>query len=184
VLTKKRNFKYHFDKSRFVRQLIDLQDKAKRKSGVAEACLMLGNAYFNCSYWGNSWMMVKYGWSGGESYQMHTPDALGYSLPLQQPTVKAVLISNNYYNCKLAAHYYRQALDDPKASNEQRAFACLMLHECHYSPWLFETADWNMEKLPAYSAQPELREFYAKYADTKTYHDYRCPLLDAFITRK
>jgi len=184
VLTKKRNFKYNFDKSRFVRQLIDLQDKAKRKSGVAEASLMLGNAYFNCSYWGNSWMMVKYVWSGGEGYRMHTPDALGYSLPLQQPTVKAVLVSDNYYNCKLAAHYYRQALDDPKATNEQRAFACLMLHECHYSPWLFATADWNMEKLPAYSAQAELREFYAKYADTKTYHDYRCPLLDAFIANK
>jgi hypothetical protein len=129
-------------------------------------------------------MMVKYGWSGGESYRMLMPDTLGYSLSIQQPTPKAVLVSDNYYNCKLAAHYYRQALDDPKATNDQRAFACLMLHECHYSPWLFANLTWDMDRWPAYSAQPELRELYAKYTDTKTYRDYKCPLLDAFITRK
>lgn len=181
ALAKVRNFKYRFDKNKFVKQLIDYQEKAKKKSGAAEACLMLGNAYFNCSYWGNSWMMVKYGWSSGDGWAILQHDSLGYYLPEQQPTCHAILIADNYFNCRLASQYYRQAADDPKASKEQRAYALLMLHTCNYLPWIFTNHTWYMNSTLTYSAGKDLREFYANYAGTKIYQDYKCPLLDSFI---
>jgi hypothetical protein len=182
ALAKTRHFNYRFDKNKFVNQLIDLQEKTKRKSGNAEANLLLGNAYFNCSFWGNSWMMVKYGWSCGENWTAFTKDSLGYAVPLVQPTPRSVLVSDNYYNCGLAIQYYRQALDDPKATAEQKAYACLMLHECHYLPWLFVSyANPDVEKRLNYPAGKELRNLYVNYSGTKIYNDYKCPLLDAFI---
>ena len=178
VLAKKRSFGYQFDKARFVKRLMDLQEKTKKKSGNADVCLQLGNAYFNCSYFGNSWMMVKYGWSSGENYTS-VSDSLGYSqLPVSRSN-DALLVENNYYNCKIAEQYYRQALDDPKATTEQKAMACLMLHECHYNSWSFSNYAY-----PRYKAGSELIELYSHYTDTKIYKDYKCPLLDEFISRK
>ncbi len=190
VLCKNRNFSYHFDKAKFVKRLLDLQDKTHKKTGVAENAILLGNAYFNCSYFGNSWMMVEYGWSRAEP-EYHSPtDSLGYFsqfLAFKLPPVRVVsnpLKDDNYYNCKLAAHYFHLAADDPKASNEQRAYALLMLHECNYLPWVVTNYSWYDDNKPKYPVGKELREFYAHYADTKIYHDYRCPLLDAFIANK
>ena len=188
VLAKTRNFKYPFDKSKFVKQLIDLQERAKKKSGTAEAALQLANAYFNCSYWGNSWMMVKYEWSNGDSFinSKEYRDSLGYhtSSTLPKRASEQPLLGDNYYTCTLASFYYRQALNDPKATNEQKAFACLMLHECGYYPWSFANFTWDNDKVIPFKAGEELSELYSTYKGTKVYHDYKCPLLDAFIAGK
>lgn len=181
ALTKVRNFHYRFDKNRFVKQLIGLQEKSKKKTGNAEACLQLGNAYFNCSYWGNSWMMVKYGWSAADNFIIMQPaDTLGYITQEQPSGGKTALLAHNYYNCKLAAQYYTQALNDPKATTEQKAYACLMLHECNYLPWSFTNIPYAEPQLK-YTAGDALKELYSKYNNTKVYKDYKCPLLDSFI---
>jgi thioredoxin-related protein len=190
VLNKSRNFTYLFDKAKFLKRLLDLQDKARKKSGIAEYALLLGNAYFNCSYFGNSWMMVEYGWSCAESPTESAVDSLGYTniyLTYKlSPDRSALnpLKDDNYYNCRLAVQYYRQACDDPKASNEQKAYALLMLHKCAYLSWELANYHWYDENKPRYTTDDAIKELYNRYADTRTFKDYKCPLLDSFIASK
>ncbi|RKR05994.1 hypothetical protein C8C82_5696 [Flavobacterium sp. 81] len=60
---KERKFDYHFNKAEFIAKLIQL-----KKQNTATSNLQLAHAYFNVSYLGNSWMMVAYDWTSGESY--------------------------------------------------------------------------------------------------------------------
>lgn len=114
-----RKFDYNFNKTQFVKTLIDLETVASGadKKKASDAYLKLGNASFNTTYWGNSWMMVSYGWSSGD-----------YTDQLEcLPTWK-----KTYYDNTLASDYYRKAYD--KAINkEQKAIATLMLSRSYWN---------------------------------------------------
>jgi hypothetical protein len=125
-LTKKRNFSYPFNKTIFVKQLIDLIEEAKQNpQKSAENYLKLGHAFYNCSYYGNSWMMM--------SYNQYISDGSGYGdyeyfNNSQVNSNKSY--SNNFYNNTTAIKYYKSAISATN-NNELKAEAYYMLAECN-----------------------------------------------------
>ncbi|MDR2853711.1 MAG: hypothetical protein LBV31_00200, partial [Prevotellaceae bacterium] len=116
----KRDFSYRFNKTDFVKTLIDLETSAAKDTKLqAKNYLQLGNALFNCSYWGNAWMMSSYGQSAVE-------------IEYGEPECDYLWTKTNYYTCDVAASYYQKALQATAATTEQKAFATLMLFRCHW----------------------------------------------------
>jgi hypothetical protein len=176
----KKRGKYNFVKTEFVKQLIDLNHAlGKNPKNKADIYLKLAHAYYNCSYWGNSWMMVNYSQSVNRNENWSPSDCLfGPLYDTQKPMVEL-----NYFGCSIARQYYRKALQTA-TNNEQKAIASLMLHECDYSGYLFRYSGiWDNEKIPCFAADNYLKDFYNLYSGTKAFRELHCPLLDEFIAR-
>ena len=160
----KRDFGYEFNKTRFVKSLLDLEVLAagKDKKKVADAYLKLGHAYYNTSYYGNSWMMMSYGWSSGDSYYTPNPKETCASMWIK-----------NYRTPVLAAGYYQKAYSMAQ-DKEQKAYATLMLVSC-YS--LSDDPKQNKPLITQYSNEYE--RLYRK----KTLFDKQneCLLYEAFV---
>lgn len=172
-------YPYKFQKVKFIQQLIDLQNNVIKYPGrKADYYTQLGNAYYNCSYWGNSRLMTSY--SKGSCYGFYECDVLfGAAYQYRQKYQ-----NGNYYNCTMAKQYYINALEISKNA-EQKAYLCLMLHMCEYHSFLsvgLLSWDWNYDE--KYKVDIYLKDFYNKYGNTETYRIYRCPGLDAFIGYK
>lgn len=166
-MKKERDFTYKFNKTDFVKTLIDLETEAAKDKNVrTDNYLRLGNAYFNCSYWGNSWMMSNYGQSVGDVYYTDPDCAAPWELA-------------NYYTCDIAGNYYKKALDSD-ASDEQKAFASLMLYRCNFLKYSYN-ATYEKEKDVA---KKYATDFYSTYKKTKTFKDFQCPGIDRFLAGK
>lgn len=177
LTSKERNYSYYFNKTQFVKQLIDLTNEAAQNPEKrGKNYLMLGHAYFNCSYWGNSWMMACYGQGTYEKERDYNDFIFGSDYDRNKN-----LMSENYYHCKLAASLYAKVLEYSK-SKEEKAMALLMLHVCDYRSFLFDTNYnyWEKER-KRYKATAYLKEFAKTYADTKVFRDSFCPLLESFL---
>lgn len=162
---KERRFDYRFNKTDFIAKLIQL-----KKQNTAASNLQLAHAYFNVSCLGNSWMMLAYDWTSGESY-------VDYVYGDNTDNEKKYQ-NGNYYNLKMAKLYYEKALKMSKNSDE-KAMASLMIFECSYYGFQADT-------LPEGTKNPfkpgkELYNFYSVYKATPTFKKYNCPLLKSFI---
>ncbi len=156
-----RNYKYVFDKTAFVKSLLDLESKAKQNPKKASGYYsQLGNAFFNTSYWGNSWMMCSYSWSVNEIF---------YS-----GTAKLPAWMQDYMMAQRAQHYFKLALKTA-TDNEQKAYANLMLH---YISRL--SADYRKSELDKHNAAMFGKAF-ESFAFTKTYKTYDCPGIESFL---
>ena len=164
---KERKFDYHFNKAEFIGKLIAL-----RKQNTATSNLQLANAYFNVSYLGNSWMMVAYDWTSGESY-------VDYVYGDNSENEKAYQ-KGNYYNLRMTRLYYEKALKMSKNKNE-KALASLMIFECNYYDHYASIVSAEEEQKNPFKAGKELFDFYSVYRATGTFKKYNCPLLEAFI---
>lgn len=160
----KRDFNYQFNKTEFVKRLIDLENQAKDKdrNKAADAYLNLGHAFYNTTYWGNSWMMMSYGWSLGDDYY--------------RPNPKETCMSDwikNYKTADLAVSYYRKAYATA-VDKEQKAYATLMLVSC-YS--LIGNKKQNKALLTRYSNE------YERFYRMNTLFDKQneCLLYEAFV---
>ena len=180
---KKREFTYPFSKLKFINTLIELKKSTETTSfHHAEEFLRLGHAYFNCSWFGNSWMMVVYSQSSEENdYNAEWTDEI-FGSTLQQ---KKQIQSGNYYNLTLARSYYSKALK-ANANPEQMAMANLMIHVCDYYSSRFRESgntDYGGWQYIGYQfvPGPALEDFYFKYYQTDVFQTYRCPLLDEFM---
>jgi hypothetical protein len=166
---KERKFNYHFDKAEFIAKLIQL-----KKQNTATSNLQLAHAYFNVSYFGNSWMMVAYDWTSAESYV----DYVYGDNSANEETYQ----NGNYYKMTLAKTYYEKALKMSKNDNE-KALASLMIFECNFYNHDHKNYMNNAEeenKNP-FKAGQELVNFYSVYKTTLTFEKYNCPLLESFI---
>jgi len=110
-----RDFSYQFNKTDFIKTLIDLEEvaKGKNKKKKAEAYLKLGHAFYNTSFWGNAWMMTSYGWSSSHKYYQMV-DCLDRW-------------RKEYMTAEIAKEYYSKALENA-VNKDQRAYATLMLY--------------------------------------------------------
>ncbi|WP_264537147.1 hypothetical protein [Flavobacterium sp. N1736] len=162
-----RKFDYRFNKAEFLAKLIQL-----KKQNTASGNLQLANAYFNVSYLGNSWMMVAYDWTSGESY-------IDYVYGDNTENEKTYQ-NGNYYNLTMAKFYYEKALKMSKNSNE-KALASLMIFECNYYNHYANIVSAEEEEKNPFKAGKELINFYSLYKTTPTFKKYNCPLLEAFI---
>lgn len=163
-LLNKRSFSYDFNKALFVKSLLDLeiQTKSKEPQKAADAYLKLGHAFYNTTYYGNSWMMMSYGWSSGDNY--YTPN------PKQ--TCRAVWL-NDYKNPVLSIDYYQRAYNIAP-NKDQKAYATLMLVGC-YS--LLDNSNQNKATIKQYAIE------YDRLYKKKTLFDKQneCLLYEAFV---
>jgi len=164
---KERKFDYRFNKADFIAKLIQL-----KKQNTASANLQLAHAYFNVSYLGNSWMMVAYDWTSGESYVDYV---YGDNTENEKSYQKG-----NYYSLTMAKMYYEKALKMSKNNNE-KALASLMIFECNYYSHYANLVSAEEEEKNPFKAGKELVNFYSVYKTTPTFKRYNCPLLQAFI---
>lgn len=162
-----RKFYYRFNKADFIGKLIQL-----KKQNTATSNLQLAHAYFNVSYLGNSWMMLAYDWTSGESYVDYV---YGDNSENEKTYQKG-----NYYNLTMAKMYYEKALKMSKNNNE-KALASLMIFECNYYNHYANIVSAEEEEKNPFKAGQELVNFYSVYKTTPNFKKYNCPLLKAFI---
>lgn len=159
---KYRSFDYRFNKADFIKELIELEEKASQKNEKSSDYYnRLGDAYFNTTYWGNSWMMTRYSWSSNDRYYSRI-DCLPEWM-------------QDYMTAGKARRYYEKALE--KAANEeQKAYATVMLRYIHYLNFSFRSQDYDKRLAEKY------RDNLANYEYTKAYQIYRSNCIAPFIT--
>lgn len=173
----KRHFNYLFSKTEFVKELISLRNSVSQNPGKnVDKCMKLAHAYYNCSYWGNSWMMASYG-------QASDIKSLGYTDYLfgSPGNMLEKIQENNYYECTIAKKYY-QKVREYATNDEQRALASLMIYFCNdnrNSFYNFKPADDTSQIIA--KVDPELFVFYKQWGHTKTFARFHCPLLDEYV---
>ncbi|MFL5728231.1 MAG: hypothetical protein ACJ75J_01985, partial [Cytophagaceae bacterium] len=101
-----------YNKTEFVRKLIEIKRKADSGKDRGKYYFLLGNAYYNMSYYGNSWMMTKYWWSGGEDYEL-----------------KRSKSNDVYYGCEKSKRYYLKAMEY-SGNKALAALSCRMAGKC------------------------------------------------------
>lgn len=164
----KRNYKYDFNKTKFMKEMVRLS-----KLKTPDSYLKLANAYYNVSYFGNAWMMVSYGQSSGYSGDYTEYFRLGEV----SKDYKSFFQKENYYKLSLAKEYYQKALVS-NATKEQKAMASLMIHICDYEIFNFYLVYGSEEK---FKPGKEIFDFYSTYKDTKFFKQFSCPLLEDFV---
>lgn len=196
---KDRNYNYAFNKADFVSKLIQLE-----KENTSESYKQLANAYFNVSFFGNSWAMVAYDKFNIFNYLFDYRE--------NNQNLKEKYQMGNYYDLTIAKKYYEKALKLSK-SNEEKALASLMIFKCKYARYEFSRFksynpyyNFPIENEMKYRyplfyeyfyryaenykndyentdfrETKELINFYSIYKSTETFKKYNCPMLKEFI---
>lgn len=156
-LDKHRKFNYQFNKASFVKTLMDCKAKALLMPAKSDYYyLQLAHAYYNCSKYGNSWLMNHYSWSDFEEKKNN--------------------VCENYYNLSIAKQYYKLAWKYSK-NKENKAMALLMLGECD----MYSGDDFYGKKGMKLTYFSEL---FKNYTDTKTFKQFHCPLMNEFVPKE
>ncbi len=159
---KYRSFDYRFNKADFIKELIELEEKVSPKDEKSSNYYnRLGDAYFNTTYWGNSWMMTRYSWSCNDR-DYSKIDCLPEWM-------------RNYMTAGTARRYYEKA-QEKAVNEEQKAYATVMLRYIHYLNFSFRSQDYDKRLAEKY------RDNLANYEYTKAYQIYRSNCIAPFIT--
>ncbi|MCF6401470.1 hypothetical protein L3C95_01210 [Chitinophaga filiformis] len=179
-------------KKAILRDILLLQDslsQASTSSSKARFHYLLGNAYFNISYYGRAWMMSAY----GQSYREASIGGLNnnkWAWFSFYPN--ANIYKSDYYQCSHAFDMYEKALRLSARDKELHAKILLMLNVCDKSRYTFfaEKAKYNKGIDDYWRETAPYRFPYLKLlkehdADTKVYADSRteCPDVAAFTKR-
>ncbi len=98
---------------------------------------LVGNCYYNMTWYGNAWMMRRYDWSG-------------------RANSTVIEDEEEYYGCKLAKHYYDLAYKNAK-TDKFKALCLRMEGSCEENTNMYEN---SREK-----ANPYNRKLYDEYSD-------------------
>lgn len=178
-----RKFDYKFNKTDFLAELLRLRKEAMGNyQKAAENYIKLGHALYNCSFWGNSWMMTMYGQSSSNPY--YEFDYVAYTFGSMKEKLNSAQCEN-YLKCSEAKKYYQLALSCAK-NDEQKAMANFMTHICEYNAYLVANRSWNYydshgKSQKHFNAGKSLQDFYKKYNHTQVFQQFHCPLLDEFV---
>ena len=144
--------KTKYSKKRFIEVIKIMQDKVKNGEDLYNNCLLLGNAFYNMSYFGNARLF----------YQTQIIDSY-----------------DNYYDkiiydCSNAKMYYQKALD-AAANDEQKAKCNYMLAKCERNEYYVSNnmGGWGFDSngKPDFKAWDGFANLKAKYSATKYYKD-------------
>ncbi|MFN8256066.1 MAG: hypothetical protein U0W24_10285 [Bacteroidales bacterium] len=169
---------YMFNKSDVLKEIVRLNEEAdKNDLKKAENYLKIGQFLYNCSYWGNSWMMLSYSWTTGAFYQSTT---FGYyDVLFGNLNQNAENYVGNFFECKLAGQYLQEA-EKYTSSKELLAMITFMQHCCAYANynWNNMKLGWDAELLPFKADY--ISVLYRNYSNTNTFSQVHCPLLDDY----
>jgi hypothetical protein len=102
--------KVHYNKRTIVNKMMELQTLA---SGRAENYFQMANAWYNMSWYGNNWLMVKTWWS---TYEIDND-------------VKRSPFNDFYYGCNRARDLYLRAMRETK-DKKLATLCCFMAGRC------------------------------------------------------
>jgi hypothetical protein len=106
--------KGHFNKESFLSEMASLTDKERLGSATSKDLYRLAIGYYNMTYYGRAWELVKYGRSG--SYWEERPE---YKIPFDR----------DYYECYTAESYFRKAMN-ASADRNFKARCLFMMAKC------------------------------------------------------
>lgn len=116
-----------YNKKQVVAEMIRLQDIADRDPSQAAICnYKLGNAWYNMTYYGKNWLMVRQWWS------MNEPDFRGRQ--------SRTAFYDNYFGCNRAKEYYLKSMKQTK-DKKLASLNCYMAGKCFQN---FESYIWSL----------------------------------------
>jgi len=104
----------YFNKIDFLKEMLHLSVKEKENKATSNDLYKLATGYYNMTYYGRAWELVKYFRSGDDGYYV-PPDALPYE--------------REYYGCYTAEKYFRKAIQAYTDKNRQ-ARCLFMMAKC------------------------------------------------------
>jgi hypothetical protein len=167
--------KRRLTKKLVVEQMIQLQLLAKKDKRKAAWCYyQLGNACYNMSWHGKSWLMVKRWWSVNEESSYR-----------RRSEISATPFNDDYYGCRRAKEYYSRAME---ATNDKKlsSLCYFMTAQCEqhyqYYRWLIKT---NRHPDDEYmnTWKPDYKQAAGKGIDVSYYKSLvqECELYQSFI---
>jgi hypothetical protein len=110
----------NYNKRQAIKEMIRLEELAVNdKSKAAQCYFKLANAWYNLSYYGKNWLMVKQWWSVHE-------------LEYYYKGFRRTPFNDDYYGCNKAKEYYLKALQLTK-DKELAAVSCFMAGACMHN---------------------------------------------------
>jgi hypothetical protein len=171
------------NKKKQLARMIELQHDADHAGPQqAPALYLLGNAYYNTSYWGQSWMMSCYGQSNSEPFYGDNYWYDKYSLPARNQHQEV------YYELSRAIQSYQKALES-KPDIDLATRITYMLAQCDElrqralhkkkNPRDF----WGDSKQDPPYLSPYYKTLKNRYGKTAAFEEIimTCPLLEEFL---
>ncbi|WP_373550138.1 hypothetical protein [Haliscomenobacter sp.] len=169
-----------YNKKVILRRMLELQKQAELPGPQqAEACYLLGNAYYNFTYWGKNWMMFAYGQSVGELYNSPYSSWENYSF---QPNSKTYF--KEYFQLSRATAYYHKAFK-AKPTEDLAARIIFMLGTCDkYAHHNFDRPYWEEDETKPYIS-PIFNTFRDQFGHTEVFQEClnTCPELADFFKK-
>ena len=127
-----------YSKIQFAQRMIQLEESAARTTNdetKASLYYELAKGFYNITYWGNSWLLVQYGWSSTDL----SPWYPGFNYKEK--------VKKDYYSAYRSRTYYEQALNH--SSNKEFQAKCLfMIARCDQKRLGPIPTTYSNEKLP------------------------------------
>jgi hypothetical protein len=140
-----------------VEKLLALKQKAESEND-ANAYFELGNAYYNFTYHGNSWMMFSY---GNFMDEIGENSKVGYWHYSFYPNTEKYF--DVYYGCERAEKIFQKAVNAAKMDVELEARAAIMVGFC--------------QKIRTNKNNDYLKDWAKKYSATNTFRNSNCSVL-------
>ncbi|OWY19567.1 hypothetical protein C7N43_37810 [Sphingobacteriales bacterium UPWRP_1] len=131
-----------YNKLQFATRMLELKQLAETQKNRAWYYFLQANGYYSITYYGNSWMQVRYGWTANWQYTL--------------PVVDKYEDQANYFGCRRAEELYQKAA----AVSKDPGFTALchrMSGKCQHRRKIYETA---------LNANPASDDFYDQPAPT------------------
>jgi len=126
--------KKNLNKKQVVEQMIHLEKLAQNnKTKAAECYYQLANAWYNMTYYGKNWLMVKQWWSDNE-------------ISFYDPGFKFSSFNNDYYGCSYAKQYYLKAANETR-DKKLKALCSFMAATCEKN---FDLYNWCLRDKKRY----------------------------------
>jgi hypothetical protein len=165
--------KRQLTKKQVVEQMIQLQQLAKKDKRKAAWCYyQLGNACYNMSWHGKSWLMVKRWWSTNED-SPYSSDVI------------ATPFNDDYFGCRRAKEYYNRAMEATK-DKKLSSLCYFMKEQCEqhyqYYRWLTKTNRHRDDDYPD-TWKPDYKKAARTGIDVSYYKSLvqECELYQSFI---
>ena len=170
-----------YNKKAILKRMIELQKQAEQAGPQqAEACYLLGNAYYNFTYWGQNWMMFSYGQSVAELTKSLYTSFENYSF---MPNGKTYF--KEYYQLSRAVAYYQKAYQ-AKPDAELAARITFMLGTCDkYAHHDWDRDYWEDEEEKDPYISPFFDTFRDQFGNSAAYRECLsdCPELADYFKK-
>ncbi|HEY6161530.1 MAG TPA: hypothetical protein VI112_09915, partial [Bacteroidia bacterium] len=111
---------YH-NKAKYVKRMLELKHNVAMKKNTAQSCYLLGNAYYNMTWFGNSWAMMKFSWHVYGAYNAEKNS-----------------LNDVYCGCRRAEDYYLTGLKSAR-DDSTAAICALMAGICERNRKVYRT---------------------------------------------